>query len=880
MAGSTPLARTRPTGPGRLRALPDDRLGELVMAVIVSELRWVPDIAPAVMDRLTRDAVAYPEHLARTPDQALAPGSGKGQERRSRRVGRRAIVAMLAAAALLAAAAIVLLGPQAVQGSTAEPEALVLDLQPVAQGFDQPLLVSGDGSGSGRLYVVEQTGRIRVVEADGRIAGEPFLDLSDKLSVAYEQGLLGLAFHPDHATNGRFFVNYTRREDGATVVSELLVRDGRADRDSERELLVIDQPFANHNGGMIAFDAEGYLLVGMGDGGGGGDPQNAGQDPASLLGKLLRLDVDGATPYAIPPDNGFGGDDAYRPEIHASGLRNPWRFSVDPEGGHITIGDVGQDSWEEISVLPEGRGGVSLGWNEMEGPECFHDGCRPEAHVAPVMAYGRDQGCTVIGGHVYRGTAQPDLEGIYLFGDYCSGTIWAASAARMLEGPTEAAPVATLDGTLVAFGRDDAGELYAVDQGGRILHVAARQAHEADATAAGGSWALLAAAEDASPVPDAADASPSTSPGFHPDAVALRLVPVVTGLLTPVSVARDGTGSGLLYVVERAGSIKVLAADGIRADPLLDITELVGTGGELGLHDVAFHPRFARNGRFFVHYNDLQGDSRVDEFRVQRGRLPVDPASRKRIFEVEQPFINNNGGWLAFGPDGYLYVALGDGGGPSPGDPSGYGQRRDTVLGKILRLDVDRGRRYAIPRDNPFTSRRQRRVFAPETWVWGLREPRRASFDRVTGDLWIGDVGQDRYEEIDLVPAGQSGLNFGWSDMEGDRCHLVADCDAGDYVSPVHVYDQAPPHCGVVGGHVYRGEAIPALVGAYLFSDLCSGVIWALDAEAVRRGEEAPVAALLDAPQGFWAFGEDDLGELYLTSLDGGVYRIEAEDTR
>jgi glucose/arabinose dehydrogenase len=389
---------------------------------------------------------------------------------------------------------------------------------------------------------------------------------------------------------------------------------------------------------------------------------------------------------------------------------------------------------------------------------------------------------------------------------------------------------------------------------------------------------MAAAQESASPSPTAADASPE--PVFDPDAVAIRLVPVVTGLVSPVSVAHDGSDEGLLYVVERGGVIRVLAADGIRSDPLLDISEMVGTGGELGLHDVAFHPRFARNGRFYVHYNDLQGDSRIDEFRVRRGRLPADPGTRRRILEVEQPFINNNGGWLAFGPDGFLYLALGDGGGPSPGDPSGYGQRRDTLLAKILRLDVDRGRRYAIPRDNPFTSRRQRRVFAPETWVWGLRDPRRASFDRETGDLWIGDVGQDRYEEIDLVPAGESGQDFGWSDMEGDRCHLLADCDPADYSLPVHVYDRAPPQCGVVGGHVYRGAAIPALVGAYLFSDVCSGVIWALDAEAVRRGEDVTAAALLDAPQGFRAFGEDEAGELYLTSLDGGVYRIEAEDTR
>ena len=319
--------------------------------------------------------------------------------------------------------------------------------------------------------MVEQGGRIWAIDADGTRAAEPFLDLSDSVSTSFEQGLLGLAFHPDFAANGRFYVNYTRAGDGATVVSELTAVGDAADRPSERQLLLIEQPFANHNGGHLAFDAAGMLLIGTGDGGSGGDPLGAGQDPASLLGKLLRIDVDGGEPYGIPSDNGFADDDAYRPEIHSSGLRNPWRFSVDPIGGHIYIGDVGQGAFEEISVAPAGRGGQSFGWNEVEGPECFTDGCDLEAHTPPAISYGRDDGCSIVGGHVYRGSEQPGLDGVYLFGDYCSGTIWAADAAEIVAGEAAAVPIGAIDGTLVSFGVDERGELYAVDQGGRILHV-------------------------------------------------------------------------------------------------------------------------------------------------------------------------------------------------------------------------------------------------------------------------------------------------------------------------------------------------------------------------------------------------------------------------
>ena len=346
----------------------------------------------------------------------------------------------------------------------------------VADGLDQPVFVTSAPGEPADLYVVEQPGRIQVVGPNGAIADEPFLDISDALTFGGERGLLGLAFHPEYAQNGRLFINYTRASDGATVVSEITAADGSADRDSERELLVIEQPFGNHNGGMIAFDAAGMLLVGTGDGGSAGDPLGGGQDPGNLLGKLLRIDVDTGDPYGIPADNGFVASDAYRPEIHASGLRNPWRFSVDPQGGHVYIGDVGQGEWEEISLLPDGVGGLDFGWNVMEGPECYESACDASAHTLPVLSYDHGEGCSVTGGYVYRGAVQPDLEGVYLYGDYCSGTIWAASAAEMLAGTANATPVLEFDGSLVSFGVDEAGELYAVDRDGRILRIVAGEA--------------------------------------------------------------------------------------------------------------------------------------------------------------------------------------------------------------------------------------------------------------------------------------------------------------------------------------------------------------------------------------------------------------------
>lgn len=460
----------RPRAPDGLAGIEDDQLAAMAAAALAADVPGTPDVAPAVMERLERDLLAYPEQFARSPAVANGPLDPRRRHGRKR---RGLLLAGLALAVAIALVSMLLLA--SVSGTGAAQQGRVsLTLEPLVVGLDEPVLAIGSGDGSGRLFVVEQSGSVWVVEAAGALVPEPFLDIRERVSHGGERGLLGLAFHPDFASSGRLFVHYTRRPDGASVVSEIGSSGDHADPDSERVLLVVEQPAENHNGGMIAFDRDGHLLIGLGDGGGAGDPYGHAQDGASLLGKLLRIDVDTAaegSPYGIPEDNGFTGHQRVAPEIHAMGLRNPWRFSVDRVTGDVLIGDVGQGSWEEIDRLPGGRGGLDFGWNQVEGPECFRPGCDPSAHEPPVAWYGHAEGCSVVGGYVYRGTAQPALEGLYLFGDYCSGTIWSVPADGLASGSDEPAVAGALDGPLSSFGHDDAGEILVVDHTGRILRL-------------------------------------------------------------------------------------------------------------------------------------------------------------------------------------------------------------------------------------------------------------------------------------------------------------------------------------------------------------------------------------------------------------------------
>ena len=345
-----------------------------------------------------------------------------------------------------------------------------IDLAQVARGFDTPAYLTHARDGSDRLFVVEQPGVIRVLEND-QVRSTPFLDIRDRVAFGGERGLLSVAFHPDFATNGRLFVNYTRRGDGATVVSEIRAHeDGMSvDPATERVLLTIDQPFSNHNGGQLQFGPDGHLYIGMGDGGAGGDPRNNGQDLSTLLGALLRIEVDpqNGRPYGIPSDNPFVDQPDARDEIFAYGLRNPWRFSFDRCTGDLFLADVGQSEWEEANLV---EAGGNYGWNVMEGNHCYNAAtCDQTGLERPIAEYSHSQGCSITGGYVYRGTQIPELIGHYLFGDFCSGRVW--SAFQNESGEWTMNQLMDTDLRISSFGEGPDGELFVIDIGGSVYQV-------------------------------------------------------------------------------------------------------------------------------------------------------------------------------------------------------------------------------------------------------------------------------------------------------------------------------------------------------------------------------------------------------------------------
>lgn len=355
-----------------------------------------------------------------------------------------------------------LAGPAAAQDTT-------YDLTPVAEGFNRPLYITNAGDDSGRLFVLEQAGLIRIVQ-DGAVLATPFMDLSDRVSQdvlrSYsERGLLGLAFHPNYVENGEFFVHYSNNTDGGTVISRFMVTEDAniGDPASEEILFTLAQPYANHNGGEIAFGPDGYLYISLGDGGSAGDPLNAGQAPDNLLGTILRIDVDGDAPYAIPEDNPhFTGSPALAPEVWAWGLRNPWRFSFDRDTGDLYIADVGQNQWEEVNFEPaDSTGGLNYGWRVFEADQRYSGEPDPGGTVFPIAAYNHAQGCSITGGYVYRGEDLPELAGTYFFGDWCSGRIWATE--RDDSGAWQTREFLSSGRQISSFGQDERGELYVAD---------------------------------------------------------------------------------------------------------------------------------------------------------------------------------------------------------------------------------------------------------------------------------------------------------------------------------------------------------------------------------------------------------------------------------
>ncbi len=353
------------------------------------------------------------------------------------------------------------------------PGGAAVGLERVASGLSFPVHAAAP-AGDRRLFIVEKTGRVKILE-EGQVLAEPFLDLSGEVSGGSEQGLLSLAFHPDYAANGRFYVNYTDRAGDTQVVEYHASADpDRADPASARTILSVDQPFSNHNGGLVAFGPDGMLYIGMGDGGSGGDPQGNAQNLGSLLGKLLRLDPDGG----VPPDNPFVGQAGARGEIWAYGLRNPWRYAFVRKTGDLYIADVGQNSFEEVDVVHGTGEGLNYGWDRLEGNECFEPafGCDRAGVTMPVVVYGHGDGCSITGGHTYRGSAIPGLQGLYFYSDYCSGFV--RSFRFDGERATDERRWADLeppgDRQVTSFAEDSEGELYLMTAGGNLYKIVPR----------------------------------------------------------------------------------------------------------------------------------------------------------------------------------------------------------------------------------------------------------------------------------------------------------------------------------------------------------------------------------------------------------------------
>lgn len=354
-------------------------------------------------------------------------------------------------------------------------------LQEVVRGLSEPVFLTHAPGDATRLFVVEKTGRIRIIQ-NGTLLPAAFLDLRDSISTGGEQGLLGLAFAPDYASSGRFVVSYTsprgRLSGGTSVIARYTVSAGNpdlADPASGHTLLEVEQPYENHNGGMVAFGPDGFLYIGLGDGGGGGDPLDTGQDRSDLLGSLLRIDVSGTTGYVVPPSNPYASGSPHAPELWNWGLRNPWRFSFDRANGNLYIGDVGQSSREEISVAPaSSTGGENYGWNELEGTICYRPGCTPTGTVLPVLEYDHGIGCSVTGGYVYRGPAIPALVGHYLYADYCSGWVRSFQYSGGQAVNRQDQPALSPGGNVTSFGEDATGEVYILTQGGIVYRIVPR----------------------------------------------------------------------------------------------------------------------------------------------------------------------------------------------------------------------------------------------------------------------------------------------------------------------------------------------------------------------------------------------------------------------
>lgn len=364
---------------------------------------------------------------------------------------------------------------------------------------------------------------------------------------------------------------------------------------------------------------------------------------------------------------------------------------------------------------------------------------------------------------------------------------------------------------------------------------------------------------------DSTGSNKGVVPGETSSPGTFALLEVANGLSNPLYLTAPA-GDSRLFVVEKSGRIRIVKNGTLLATPFLDITSKVSMGSEQGLLSVAFHPSYSSNGFLYVNYTNTSGDTRVERYTVSSNADVANAATAKTILAIDQPFSNHNGGLNLFGPDGSLYIGMGDGG--SGGDPQGHGQNRSSLLGKLLRINVDGGDPYSIPANNPFANGGGR----AEVWAYGLRNPWRFAFDKTANLVYIADVGQNAFEEINVVATNRTGVNYGWKIMEGASCFGASSCDQSGLQLPVVSYNRDGGACSVIGGMVYRGTAIPQLVGHYLYADYCAG--WIRSFKWTNGAIANSTEWQTSAHGTILSFGEDSAGEMYILSANGRVYKI------
>lgn len=662
-----------------------------------------------------------------------------------------------------------------------DPAGIRIATEIVVGGLQRPVTIAHAGDGSGRLFVVEKNlGRVRIIR-DGQLVARPFLDLRTKINAnGNEKGFLGIAFHPDYATNGFFYVNYTAAAptprpglDGVTIVERYTVSAADpdvADPASAKLIITYEQPFSNHNGGHLAFGPDGYLYIGAGDGGSGGDPGNRAQNRQELLGKMLRIDVDGGDPYAVPPTNPFVGDARSRPEIWALGLRNPWRYAFDRATGDLYIGDVGQGTLEEIDFQPAGsQGGENYGWRIMEGDRCYNAGtCDRAGLTLPVATYGRSQGVSVTGGEVYRGARHPDLVGLYLYADYGSGNVWGLS--RDGEGRWRNAIVGNVGTGTTTFGHDEAGELYlALDNAGEIRRIAS--------LGAGDTATLTPTARPTDP-PTPVEPTPTAQPTATPTG-SVSPTPTPTATLPPSGLVAPG-------------------ATPARLDQTFTFTEgpAADARGDVYFSDVRqsqIHKWTWADGRIALHRADTGGSNGL--YFDSGGRLVVCESTGQRIVRDDlagnvavlvdrfngQPFNAPNDLWVdprdgvyfsdpAYGlpagslpQDGEHVYYIPPGGGPTVrvttdlGRPNGIIGTRDGTL--LYVADPGRAQilRYRPQRDGTLADRA---IFVPDRGADGMTMDERGNVYLANQGVWIYAPDGTLLDRI-AVPEAPTNLTFG-----------------------------------------------------------------------------------------------------------------------